>query len=171
MVLLAAFFFVFPILFGLRIVLEKHKSNFEKTIGETQLVLLKTYEKGETVLYYIDESARLALKDTIDEIGLINIDLHNQSSIAEILTKFKLNFYEYLQKYPYGGIQLYMENYEFILDRNDKTFELIGKTDEKLIIGIVNNNAIVFKQNNAEEYEKIGYYYMNPSFRINIAIE
>ncbi|MFA6088879.1 MAG: peptidoglycan recognition family protein [Candidatus Woesearchaeota archaeon] len=38
----------------------------EKEIGKKQLELLRTYQKGENILFYLDESAKLSLKNATD---------------------------------------------------------------------------------------------------------
>ncbi len=64
-VIVLSFFFVMPILFGLYIAIQKHKGNFEKTVGESSLLMIKTYERGEEILFYLDTAASMSLQDAV----------------------------------------------------------------------------------------------------------
>jgi hypothetical protein len=165
----------------------KKINKFNKYIGESQIILLRTYEKAETVLFYTDESARLSLKETIYELGdsVLNncddyygyrlwtpeLDCFPDYSEDEIknlvIEKFKENFQLYLDNYP-GKIPLNLDDYNFELNQENEYVEIIGKTQEKLRMDITDDDSIVLETSEEQIQEKIGYYYMNPSFRAKL---
>jgi len=67
-ILILTFLFVFAMLPMLYFAVHTKTGKFERNIGEKQAVLLQTYEKGEIPLYYIEEAARLAYKETISAV-------------------------------------------------------------------------------------------------------
>ncbi len=93
-------------------------NKFEALIGEEQLKILDTYKRTEKFLFYVDESAELALKDTINNIEqasffdeecqtlsshpdypIINYGCNNNlKKIAE--KKFTDHMNEYLDNFP-----------------------------------------------------------------------
>ncbi|MBT7391526.1 hypothetical protein HN827_01750 [archaeon] len=182
----------------------KVKNKFDNFIGESQIHILKTYEKGEKTLFYVDESAKFSFNNLIiknireniinsncrkigdfyilyDEFSQEECKLHFNIEEENIMAEFHPSFKEKLNNF---GEKIPEINYEYSL--NDK-MELIGLTNDKIhieinpdyIIRIKNNKKLTINEiqkdiaNSFESADKdtpelIGYYQINPSFRINL---
>ncbi|MFH0875487.1 MAG: hypothetical protein V1859_06100 [archaeon] len=192
---LLAFIFVLPILLSLYLVMQAHNLNFKKSIGEPAIDLLKTYEKGEAVLFYIDQSARLSLKEAIVDFANSSMDAscgqrylgeiswgnkeidcipaYIQEEINEKITeRFKTIFNSHMEAYP-GKIPLSADDFNLEL-RLEENLNIIGVARTKLRIDIVNGEEIIIKKQSATDGiagnsgRLHGYYYINPSFNEKI---
>ena len=80
----------------------KKETKFDWIIGESQLLLIDTYEKGEKVLYYIDQSAKLAFEHALLDTDFDSCNdqecyLDLKQSLKQ---KFETKFRGYLAEYP-----------------------------------------------------------------------
>jgi hypothetical protein len=157
----------------------KHKE-FEKPPGETSFAMLRTYEKGELVLLYIDKSAELALKDAVYDLGnnafYCGDDYNGFNVLAskakqcfideaairqKIIDRFRERFDYYLKSYPDLSLPRSYA-YQFTLNNKDNNVELVGETNEKIVIDITESPSL------KNEVDQVGNYQINPSFRVNI---
>ncbi|MCK4521480.1 MAG: hypothetical protein KAU20_02820, partial [Nanoarchaeota archaeon] len=142
-------------------------------IGESSLDLLKASKKAENALFYIDQSAKFAVGQSINDLAQ-NGGYYKQSNCgqyigyyfwqkedkecypAELNKNFKLilneNIDKYLEAYPEDiDLEIPEDNYEFTI------------YDNKLI-GTAFSNIIVFIRN--EQGTAIGKYSVKPSFSL-----
>ena len=156
----------------------RKRAKFEKYIGESQIQLLKTYEKGEKILYYVDETAKLSLKETMEEYDYNVSDLSGPTFSEDykknITDSFKKNFKSYLENFPDSGILIDLNNYKLDFDVNGDNLEMIGTYSGNLTLQIREDEQILFEYEKTveeiPERKKIGFYHLNPSFRIRIPI-
>jgi hypothetical protein len=121
---------------------------FDQKLGEKPATLLKTYEKGEVILYYIDESARHSLINSLYELAYSGgratgcgsyegytmwnspdrncypVFIHTLA-IADVKNRLQ----QRITAFPQENIQ--MPDYDMVLSTGGRT-ELIGKTDQKI---------------------------------------
>ncbi len=141
----------------------KKETKFSKYIGESQMLLLNTYEKGESVLYYIDRSAELTIRGLIykyaknggydktnednEECG--NIDGYNLWNKGDdtcfpikgkdnIITEFRKNLIEY-----FGSFKEKIPEIEYEITSDESKF--IGKAKNSLRIDVGENDVFNFK--------------------------
>ena len=145
LILSLAVLFVFVIMPMLFVRIESKKSQFPKTIGQTQLTLLGTYQKSEKALFYIDQAAKYSAQQALSDLDFTIEDLKDSDSKKVFELTFKQYLDEYLKAYPEIGIPL--GNYD-ILVKDDK------------IIGIANKHMIT--------KEEAITYSIKPSFTIEI---
>ncbi|MBD3203995.1 hypothetical protein GF327_06855 [Candidatus Woesearchaeota archaeon] len=149
------------------------KGKFDKYIGESQLHLIKTYETGEVILFYIDQGARAALKQAISNLGLTQTDFNRQKinkTKKRLLPEFQNNFLKITDNFPETKIPIIIDEYEFNLKRKGNSVELLGKYSDILKLEIRTDNKIVFTEAEIIKGERLGYYLLNPSFRETVAI-
>ncbi|MBN1501917.1 hypothetical protein JW930_00095 [Candidatus Woesearchaeota archaeon] len=171
LVIVLAFIFVFPVLFILNFALSTKKNNFEKEIGETQLILLRTYEKGESPLFYIDEAARQILNQRITMLldngwgagsscGSVlgyriwhssTSDCYPSQSSAEnaIAANFQRELYNYFDTYPEPLPHI---QYDLSLETENR-LELIGRAQEELRIDVSDDFVFDFEPSEAGEVQ------------------
>ncbi|AJF61610.1 TPA: M23 family metallopeptidase [Candidatus Woesearchaeota archaeon] len=129
-----------------------NQGKFGKSIGESQLILLRTYEKGEKILYYIDQSAVHSLRQSLynaSQAGFSSGDCgtydgHNlwNSETEEcypnlkeaVKESFMSEFKDYLGSYAaFPDIE-----YEFYFAEGDV---IIGKAASELAMDVADGNA------------------------------
>ncbi|MEK6947424.1 MAG: hypothetical protein AABX32_07500, partial [Nanoarchaeota archaeon] len=64
----------------------KYNGTFERYLGEKQYDLIKTYQKGEQVLFYIDQSAKYSLEQSVYDLaksgGISEIEVSDAETFA-----------------------------------------------------------------------------------------
>ena len=132
----------------------KTRNKFGYYIGESQLMLLKTYDRGEKALYYIDESAKLAYREALYETlskgfsGCSNYDGYalwtekNTECFPDIKTEIADNFMLKFNKYLNNFSEPIPENeYGFYYSYDDT---LVGKSLHYLRMDFSNADAYNF---------------------------
>ncbi len=144
------------------------ESKFEKLIGESQISLLKIYEKGEKIIYYIDQSAMLAFVESLLSLsfqgGLASPDCgayggYNMwnskeresypGAKAALATEFNARLNEYLKIFPKEPIPEIP--YDITIQSKDTKTELIAKSKEDLRMDISETDAYNFKVESLKE--------------------
>jgi hypothetical protein len=178
----------------------KKRDKFEKPIGQSQIHVLRTYEKGERVLFFIDQAAYLSINEVFYDMAkdgfgptscgraedyTLWADEAKCFPVADrdtILEKFEDSFASHLNDY---SINLPDVQYDFDIDER---FEVVGKTSNVLYLEVNTDDSIRIKktlsaqeidEEIAESFEEadedgpelIGYYSLNPSFRTGIEID
>jgi hypothetical protein len=136
----------------------KKETKFTKLIGESQLLLLKTYEKGESVLYYIDRSAELSLREALhkysNNAGLNDACDSDKDGYylwntadgkcwptnvkSKIADELKDNLKEFFDAYPEKIPEI-----DYTIEGKENS--TIGKTNKKLRIDITEKNIFNFE--------------------------
>lgn len=143
---------------------------FNNQMAESPLLLLRTYEKGEKVLFFIDKSADLAFKESVDETysngfisgdcgtyngyKLLNTETKNcYPEITSVLKEvFVPKLYEYFDLYKEKIPRL---GYSFFLTKIDGNISLTGKAESALRIDVSELEPLNFKLQDLEIEEVI----------------
>lgn len=145
-------------------------SKFKGYMGDSQILLLRTYERGEKFLYYIDQSAKLALKETVysylektneengcgEYFGYAKWTTASKTCYPEIkkdiLTLFSTNFKSYLASYP----ELSEITYDILLAKEGKSSKIIGLAKEDIRIAVAESDdySFVLEEKKEEEEEE-----------------
>lgn len=136
------------------------ESKFKKMMGDSEILLLYTYDKGERAMYYIDRSAELALRDSVyqfsKEGALAKSDCGksaggyvkwNQGAktcypaepgigLSDLIYK---NLGEYLMDFPIEAIPRIDFNLTF-RQRKENIMQVIAKANASLRIDISEKN-------------------------------
>jgi hypothetical protein len=128
---------------------------FKKQMGGESFLLFRMYEKGESILYYIDRSAELALREVIYKYST-NAGLNDNCECSgdyctwnkgncwpanvkdKIISEFKTDLKGYFNAYPEKLSEI---TYNF----ESKDNSLIGKTDKKLRMDITEGDIFNFE--------------------------
>lgn len=162
------------------------KTSHEKKIGEEQIELLKTYSEGETILFYIDQSAGYAAYKSVynfsEKGAYFNEPIckrEEEYAMWENIAEYEPNKYNMVECYPserdvaanfalflnanldpyfdmYPNSTIPKENYDF-------DFKEEGNITE--IIGIPTNSIIINKS--GKDYNT--FYSVSPSFKAKIS--
>ncbi|MBU0756451.1 MAG: hypothetical protein KKF44_00160 [Nanoarchaeota archaeon] len=145
-------FFLVAIFPSALFVANQKQIKFGKMIGETQIALLRTYERAEPIVFYVDESARNAMRETIYEFGqgdfsidcneyfgysLISDDciFDTEDLKKEFLRIFHVRFQDYIaNNFEEDALDISKYKLEFI--QNEDILEIIGITKQKIPIEI-----------------------------------
>ena len=150
----------------------KVKNKFDKFIGESEIHILKTYEKGEKVLFYIDESARKAhdqilikyIKENIDnpscnKIGdsILYFDAMNNEPCIASFNFDKEGFIEEFNRVFMDSLDKYSEkipnaDYNFQVDGDSS---ITGTTQETLKIEINPDGKIRIRDTSSISVEEV----------------
>ncbi|TKJ17371.1 hypothetical protein CEE44_02450 [Candidatus Woesearchaeota archaeon B3_Woes] len=142
-----------------------------KNIGLTQLKLLETAQESENILFYIDQSAKNSVDQSLylfgqrggffQETGCGRYKIHSiwetkdKKCYPELVLNFKLLFEKelnnYLTNYPEENI--FSDDNYFLTIKEDK---IIGEPIKDISLDIINQNN-----------DKIGSYLFVPSFAID----
>jgi hypothetical protein len=144
---------------------------FDKKIGERQFELIDTYQTGEKVLFYIDQSAKCSIYQSIYDlaknggcsngnkyvgytlwVGECNPD--SESSKTGFLNVFSDNLNNYLSEYD--SVELPLDNFNLNLDNG----QLVGTGIEPLKIPI--------EQISRRTSGQIGFYSIKPTFKQSV---
>lgn len=129
------------------------ESKFEWEIGESQLLLLNTYEKGEKVLFYIDQAGKIALDKAYLEIVNFDSNCGNFRGYPKLNTKNK-ECYPELKETIKKGFSTEFENQlnEFPEDIPDLGYEyyvvenqLVARSKNNLRMDISEEDTYNFK--------------------------
>lgn len=96
--------------------LETKRPGLEETIGEVQINLIEQYQKGEEILFYIDQAAKYSIEKA-EENGKLNKE------------KFLRSFNEYLQKFEATKDIKYKEE-----DLKIQGNYLIGQSEQEIVL-------------------------------------
>jgi hypothetical protein len=152
-------------------VLANKKDNFPSGIGGRQAEIIKTYQKADKMLLYVDESATFSVEqalydlgqnggyNTVPDCGKITDYMIWQSKSKDCYPKFINNFNFllnenlniYLDSYP--NPKLKTDNYEFTIYNN----KVIGTALENIILPIFDEKNIA-----------AGRYSIKPSFNVDL---
>lgn len=156
-------FMIMPLLF---VRLESKKVQFERKIGDLQTGVIDMYQKGDKLLFYIDESGRYASNQAIFDLGLngghsepceeyqgyalwVNGNAECYPEPKKALPVFVDRYFnEYLTAYP---TIIPINNYDFFIKQEDKLN----------VIGIATINLNLESDN--ESYSS--KYSIKPSFK------
>lgn len=139
------------------------RNRFTKYIGESQVLLLKTYEKGERALYYIDRAAFLSLSSEAYKQALSggangtdckrNGDYiiwnskekpcYPEKTAENLIASFEKAFKEYLSAYPDEPIPEL--EYEYKLVQKENLLQIVGLSKSTLRIDIGENDNMNFR--------------------------
>jgi hypothetical protein len=133
------------------------ENKFNKMMAESPLLLMTTYERGESVLYYIDRSAELALREVIykysNTAGLnsnceykdgyylwnnANQNCWPQNVKDSMAKDFRVSLNNYFAAYPEKIPEI-----DYTIEAKDNS--LIGKTDKRLRMDITEGDVFNFK--------------------------
>lgn len=157
------FFIILILLITAFLTLYKKQNKFPEgyMIGERQFGLIKTYQKAEQALFYIDQSAKYSAYQTIYDLGQkggyetsdcgdyfgynlwVSLDdkknpkeCYPEKEYAESFKSiFSKNLDEYLVRYP--DVKIPKDNYDFSLKIENNKLEIIGKAIAKLVFNII----------------------------------
>ena len=158
-----------------QIAIHKKPIEFAKELGGIQVAVLNAYNKGERLVFYIDQSAKYSVIKTLSTLakngGIISEKedmfdkaicenylgynvLTSQDKNCLPLTNiketfeivFNNEFENYLSKYPYLDIGAYIYD-EYIIKENGNTLLLIGNSKNNIALDIWNRKGIEFTEN------------------------
>ena len=160
--LLLTIIFVFAILPALYLVAHSKNIKFEKSTGEKQTILLKAYEKGEIPLYYIDESAKHALRDSIFQLSqqgfsdgscgtYLGYNMWNTETslclpdnfAGSIGNTFASKLTDNIVQYP--ELSSFSLGYTVIVRPRADELEIVGKTDKRIRMSITEEEEFVLE--------------------------
>jgi len=132
--------------------LDAHQKDLAKDelLGSRQINIIKTYQKAENILFYIDQSAKLSAEKASEEL-ILKGSTNPKQDFKPLLNS---NLNKYLL--AYSIINLPTNNYEFIVYKG----KIIGYALEDIELDILD-----LKSN------KIGKYTIRPSFNIDFDFE
>jgi len=140
-ILILAIFF-FAIMGTLFIKLQSKKSQFNATLGETQLELIEKYTKGEQILFYIDQASKYSIYEAVYDLSLnggffdykcgdyngYGLWQSEKEDIEYCSPDYRNNFGKFistrLDSYLSKGIfeiNPPIDNYDFIFEEDEKT--------------------------------------------------
>ncbi|MEK6916113.1 MAG: hypothetical protein AABW92_00050 [Nanoarchaeota archaeon] len=136
----------------------KKEGKFDRPIGESQLLLLKTYEKGEKVLYYIDESAVHAFRQSIYNLSEAGFGATGCSEYGEyvlwnneekecypnVKEALKQTFSQELSEYTKTYPDMPAVSYELFLVSAGEENSIVGRASSQLSLEITDNEKIIF---------------------------
>jgi hypothetical protein len=149
--------FVSYVMFRLYVTTQSKINKFESIIGQKQLQLIKTYQKGEKALYFIDEAAQLAFNAALYESfnegfggcgKLGEYSLYNteeKDCYPNMKDNLKKNFDKYFKEY----FDLFPEEipeieYEYYILENTN-LDFVGKPKQYLRMDVNDNEDYNFK--------------------------
>lgn len=176
LILLLSLFFVLWILTSLFIRMEGKKANFPKTLGETQMNMLETYQEAEKSLFFIDQSAKYSAQQAIHILGQkagfqdvsdcgrhSNYNLWNNKDNKECYPDIKhalpyfinSNLNSYIKEYPAPVIPI--NNYNYLIKKGDDSMILYGFATRNIELDV------------KREKDSMGKYNIKPSFKTDIS--
>jgi len=172
LILFLSITFVFIILTSLFVRTEYKKASFPKTLGETQINTLETYQEAEKALFFIDQSAKLSAEQAIYDLGqsggfkeisscgeYYNYALWNNEGNIECYpeTKSALSHFTdtYLNNYltKYSAQIIPQNNYDYLIKESNDITTIYGFATRNLELELAGG---------------IGKHATKPSFKIDI---
>lgn len=140
--LLYVFFVVF-LIFLFVVVKMKDKNLGNLVIGSQALSLFQTYQEGEKLHFYVQQSAKCAANDSVKTF-LKNGGFENPKRILGLAdwTENKPDFKKEFSKIFYNELIEYLDRSEEYIPKEYK-IEIIPKTDSTIINGILLKNTIL----------------------------